>query len=92
MELTRENSKAMIYYDFRSGLTQKQLVDRLLSALGDKALPKTTINIKSIQRGRVRLSDDPRQGRPKTAATQEMVILSNVDNVHKLIEEDRHVT
>ncbi|KAL0870302.1 hypothetical protein ABMA27_005324 [Loxostege sticticalis] len=89
MELTRENSRAMIYYDFRSGLTQKQCVDRMLSAFGDKAPSKTTIYrwFAEFQRGRVKLSDDPRQGRPKTAVTQE-----NVDVVRKLIEEDRHVT
>ncbi|KAL0869896.1 hypothetical protein ABMA27_006096 [Loxostege sticticalis] len=71
MELTRENSRAMIYYDFRS------------------APSKTTIYrwFAEFQRGRVKLSDDPRQGRPKTAVTQE-----NVDVVGKLIEEDRNVT
>ncbi|TLO45018.1 transposase [Acinetobacter baumannii] len=89
MELTRENSRAMIYYDFRSGLTQKQCVDRMISAFGDEAPSKTTIYrwFAEFQRGRVKLSDDPRQGRPKTAVTQE-----NVDAVRKLIEEDRHVT
>ncbi|CAH1981042.1 unnamed protein product [Acanthoscelides obtectus] len=40
-----------------------------------------------FKRGRVNLSDDPRVGAPKTAVTQE-----NVDAVHKLIIEDRHVT
>ena len=89
MELTRENSRAMIYYDFRSGLTQKQCVDRMISAFVDEAPSKTTIYrwFAEFQRGRVKLSDDPRQGRPKTAVTQE-----NVDAVRKLIEEDRHVT
>ncbi|KAL0869565.1 hypothetical protein ABMA27_005831 [Loxostege sticticalis] len=77
MELTRENSRAMIYYDFRSGLTQKQ------------SPSKTTIYrwFAEFQRGRVKLSDESRQGRPKTSVTQE-----NVDVVRKLIEEDRHVT
>ncbi|CAK1598303.1 unnamed protein product [Parnassius mnemosyne] len=89
MELTRENSRAMIYYDFRSGLTQKQCVDRMISAFGDEAPSKTTIYrwFAEFQRGRVKLSDDPCQGRPKTAVTQE-----NVDAVRKLVEEDRHVT
>ncbi|KAL0829480.1 hypothetical protein ABMA28_004242 [Loxostege sticticalis] len=79
----------MIYYDFRSGLTQKQCADRMLSAFGDEAPSKSTIyrSFAEFQRGRDKLSDDPRQGRPKTAVTQE-----NVDVVRKLIEEDRHVT
>ncbi|CAK1604551.1 unnamed protein product [Parnassius mnemosyne] len=90
MELTRENSRAMIYYDFRSGLTQKQCVDRMISAFGDEAPSKTTIYrwFAEFQRvKRVKLSDDPRQGHPKTVVTQE-----NVDAVRKLIEEDQHVT
>ncbi|KAL0820759.1 hypothetical protein ABMA28_006579 [Loxostege sticticalis] len=89
MELTRGNSRAMIYYDFRSGFTQKQCIFLMLSAFGDEAPSKTTIYrwFAEFQRGRVKLSDDPRQGRPKTAVTQE-----NVDVVRKLIEEDQHVT
>ncbi|KAL0892671.1 hypothetical protein ABMA27_014392 [Loxostege sticticalis] len=79
MELTRENSRALIYYDFRSGLTQKQCVDLMLSAFGDET-PSKNHNLSL-------LSDDPHQSRPKTAVTQE-----NVDVVRKLIEKDRHVT
>lgn len=40
-----------------------------------------------FQRGHSSLSDKPREGRPKTAMTQE-----NVDAVRQLIVEDRHVT
>ena len=61
----------------------------MLSAFGDEAPSKTTIYrwFAEFQRGHVKLCDDSRQGRPKTVVTQD-----NVDTVHTLIEEDRHVT
>ena len=89
MELTRENLGAMIYYDFRCGRTQQQCVELMTSAFEDEAPSKTTIYrwFSEFQRERVSLSDAPREGRPKTAITQE-----NINAVQKLIEEDRHVT
>lgn len=43
----------------------------MISAFGNEAPSKTTIYrwFPEFQRGRVKLSDDPRQGRPKTAVT-----------------------
>lgn len=89
MELSRENLRAMIYYDFKSGLTQKQCGDRMIVAFGDEAPSKTTIYrwYSEFQRGRVSLMDDVREGRPKSAVSQE-----NVDVVRQLVKEDRHVT
>ncbi|KYN12143.1 hypothetical protein ALC57_15687 [Trachymyrmex cornetzi] len=37
MELTRENFRAMIYYDFRRGLSRQECIDQLTSTFDDKA-------------------------------------------------------
>lgn len=89
MELCRTNFRAMIYYDFKSGLTQKQCEERMVAAFNDEAPAKTTIYrwYSEFQRGRVSLTDEVREGRPKSAVTQE-----NVDVVRRMINEDRHVT
>lgn len=89
MELTPENFRAIINYNFRRNLTQKQCRVELVSVFGDDAPCKTTIQrwYSESQRERVSLSNDPKPGRPKTAVTQE-----NINAVQRLIEEDRHVT
>lgn len=89
MELSRENLRAMIYYDFKSGLTQKKCGDRMIAAFGNEASSKTTIYrwYSDFKRNRVSLTDDVREGRPKSAVTQE-----NIDAVRQMIKDDRHVT
>lgn len=89
MELTRESFRAMIYYDFRVGLSQQQCFDRLHSAFGDEAPSVQTIYnwFNEFKRGRRSLKDESREGRPKTA-----VVPENIDAVRELIKEDRHVT
>lgn len=43
MELTREHFRALIYYDFRRGLTQEQCIDQLHSTFGDEAPSTATV-------------------------------------------------
>lgn len=89
MELTSENLRAMIFYDFGSGLSGQRSIGRLRSAFGDEAPSKPTVYrwFAEFKRGRSTLSKAPGKGQPKTAMTQE-----NINAVQKLIEEDRHVT
>ncbi|CAH2008611.1 unnamed protein product [Acanthoscelides obtectus] len=89
MELNREHFRAIIYYNFQRQLPQQECLAELLSVFGNEAPYQSTISrwYGEFKRGRVGLSVDPRVGAPKTAVTQE-----NVDAVHKLIIEDRHVT
>ncbi|CAH2002088.1 unnamed protein product [Acanthoscelides obtectus] len=70
-------------------VAHQECLAELLSVFGNEAPHQSTISrwYGEFKRGRVRLSDDPRVGAPKTAVTQE-----NVDAVRKLIIEDRHVT
>lgn len=89
MELMRENFRSMIHYDFRCGLTQQQSIERLVSAFGDEAPSKSTVQrwFSEFNFGRSSLSHASGAGRPKTAVIQE-----NIDAVQKLIEADRNVT
>lgn len=89
MDLTRENFRAMIYYDFRRGLTQKQCIDQLTSTFGDEAPSKTTVYhwFSEFNRGRSVLTDEVKEGRPKS-----VVVPQNIDAVRELIMQDRHVT
>ncbi|KYQ57078.1 hypothetical protein ALC60_04066, partial [Trachymyrmex zeteki] len=43
MELTRENFRAMIYYDFRRGLLRQECIDQFTSTFGDKAPSFATV-------------------------------------------------
>ena len=44
MELNREHFHAIIFYNFRRGLTQQQCIDELNSIVGDK-VPSRTVFI-----------------------------------------------
>lgn len=89
MDLSKENFRAMIFYNFRRGLTWQQCLEEMKVVLGDESPGRTMVFkwYKEFERGRSNLKDDPREGRPKTAVIQE-----NVDAVRQLIQEDRHVT
>ncbi|CAK9815952.1 Histone-lysine N-methyltransferase SETMAR [Anthophora plagiata] len=89
MELTRENFRAMIYYDFRRGLSQQQCIDQLISTFGDEAPSKTTVYhwFSEFNRGRHSLTDEFKEGRPKS-----VVVPQNIDAVRELVMQDRHLT
>lgn len=44
MEISRENFRAIIFYDFKRGLTEEECINRLQSAFGDKSPSKTTVD------------------------------------------------
>ena len=88
MELQRTQWRAMIFYDFKSGLNQKQSLERLQTAFGNEAPSRTTVYdwFAEFRRGRNSLEDDPRSGRPTTATTETIVAA-----VLRMIEEDSRV-
>ncbi|GFY19506.1 histone-lysine N-methyltransferase SETMAR [Trichonephila clavipes] len=43
MECTREHYRAMIFYDFKAGLNQKEYVQRLQLAFGDESPCRATV-------------------------------------------------
>ena len=89
MEPQREHFRAMIFYDFKSGLNQAQTFESFTQAFGDRAPSCATIFnwFAAFKRGRTSLEDEGRNGRPSTAVTEE-----NVDAVEKMVREDLRVT
>ena len=89
MEYNRENFRAIIFYNFRRGLTQQQCIDELKSVFDDKAPSKTRVYrwYGEFNRGRSSLQDEFREGRRKS-----VVVPETIDAVCQLILQDRHVT
>lgn len=89
MELTREHWRAMIFYDFKSGLNQSESIDRLHKAFGDDAPSRATVFdwYAEFKRGRQHLQDDSHPGRPATAVTAK-----HIAAVRDLVEEDPRTT
>ena len=88
MELTRENLRAMIYYDFRRGLSRQECIDQLISTFIDEVLSYVTVKrlYNKFNCSRHSLTDDLRKDRPKSVVEPE-----NIDAVKKLIMKDRHI-
>ena len=89
MELNREHFRAIIFYNFRRGLTQEQCINQLNLTFGDEVPSTATVYrwYTEFKRGRSSLTDEVKEGRPKS-----VIVPKNIDAVRKLIEEDRHVT
>lgn len=89
MDVSREAFRAMIFYDYKRGLTFKESQENLQAAFGESAPALATITywFREFKRGRENLNDDPRPGRPPTAVTHE-----NVIRVEWLLRENRHIT
>ncbi|KAF8774406.1 Protein GVQW3 like protein [Argiope bruennichi] len=72
-----------------NGLTQQECIESPRETFGNEApAEKTVYNwFAEFRRGRASVSDESRKGRPKS-----VLIPKNIDDVRKVIEEDRHVT
>ena len=89
MDLSKEHYRAVIFYNFKRGLSRKQCFEEINRVLGDKSCSLATIKrwYNEFQRGRLSLSDGFRAPKLKTAVTEK-----NIDLVRNMIDEDRHVT
>ncbi|XP_031627958.1 uncharacterized protein LOC116343836 [Contarinia nasturtii] len=89
MELTRENFRTMIYYEFRLGLSRQECIDQLVSTFGDEAPSFSTMKnwYNEFNRGRGLLKNEPHEGRLKS-----VVVPQNIDAARNMTMEDRHVT
>ena len=89
MELEKEHFRAMILYDFKSGLNETRSLERLQQAFGDLASSRAT-NFRWFQefkRDRTSLKDDERSERPAIAVTEE-----NIAAVEKMVREINRAT
>lgn len=89
MECGREHFRAMIFYDFKVGLTENQCIKRLISGFGDDAPSRATVFrwYAQFKRGIFSLKDDEKSGRPSTAVTEK-----NINIIKKMLLEDAKTT
>ena len=75
MVLNRKHFRAIIFYNFRRGLTQQQCIDELNSIFGDKAPSRTSVYrwYGEFNRDRGLLQDEFREGRPKLVVVPETI-------------------
>ena len=86
MELNREHFRAIIFYNFRRGLTQQQCINLIF---GDEAPSRTSVYrwFGEFNRGRSSPQDEFREGRPKS-----VIVSETIDAVGQLILQNHHVT
>ncbi|GFU40787.1 putative mariner transposase [Nephila pilipes] len=89
MELNREHFRAIIFHNFRRGLSRQECFDELNSLYSDKAPSYSTVKNRynEFNRGRCSIQDESRAGRPKS-----VVVPEKINAVRELIKQDRHVT
>lgn len=89
MELERRDFRAMIFYDFKKGLTQEQCHVSLVSAFSGQAPSRATVFnwFAEFKRGRQKLKDEAHTGRIPHASTME-----NTAAVQAMVNADRRVT
>ena len=80
---------AIIYYDFRRGLSRQEWSDQVISTFGYEAPSYATMKrwCNEFNHGCYSLTDEFRKGRPKSVVGPE-----NINTVQKLTIQDRHVT
>ena len=85
MELERRDYRAMIYYDFRRGLSQEECLKQFLETFSDAAPSRATFFrwFAEFRRGRESLQDDPHPGRPPTA-----VLPETISAIEKMLKVD----
>ena len=89
MELTYENFRAMIYYDFRRGLSRQECIDQLISTFGDETPSYATVKrwYNEFNCCCHFLTNKFRKDRQKSFVGPE-----NINAVQKLMMQDRNVT
>jgi histone-lysine N-methyltransferase SETMAR len=89
MELEREHIRAIIFYNWKRGLTSAECEEEMRQTLGTSAPHRTTISrwYTQFDRGQDTLKDDSRPGRIPVSTDDE-----NVEKLRVLLKEDPHMT
>jgi transposase len=80
--------RAVIKFFVKEGLTPNKIHSKFIKVYGDSSPSFSTIKERAVEfkRGRTSLEDDPREGRPKSATTPEIV-----EQVHDMLLGDRRM-
>ena len=80
--------RAVIKFFVKEGLTPNEIHSKFIKVYGDSSPSFSTIKkwAAEFKRGRTSLEDDPREGRPKSATTPEII-----EQVHDMVLDDRRM-
>jgi len=80
--------RAVIKFSVKEGLTPNKIHSKFIKVYGDSSPSFSTIKkwAAEFKRGRTSLEDDPREGRPKSATTPEII-----EQVHDMVLDDRRM-
>src|SRR5581483_9797649 len=89
MEFDKEQIRAIIYYNWKRGLTRAQCDEEMKTVLGTSAPHLATIKrwYNDFYHGRQTLEDEAKPGRPISATTDEMI-----EKIRELIVENPRLT
>ena len=88
-DLSRENSKALVFAAWKNGLKVKQIRSSLANAFVDRIPSQRSIYqwIKEFKAGKITFQDAPRSGRPAKAASE-----PNIAFLEQVIKENPRIT
>jgi transposase len=80
--------RAVIKFFVKEGLKPKEIYSKFIKVYGHSSPPFSTLKkwAAKFKRGRTNLEDDPREGRPKSATTPEII-----EQVHDMVLDDRRM-
>jgi len=80
--------RAVIKFFVKEGLTPNEIHSTFIKVYGDSSPSFSTVKkwAAEFKRGRTSLEDDPREGRPKSATTPEII-----EQVHDMVLDDRRM-
>ena len=81
--------RAVIKFLFLEGVAPKEIHERMLKVYNDCSPTIRTVErwVAEFKRGRTSIEDDPREGRPKSASTPEIIA-----KIQDMVLEDRRLT
>ena len=87
MDLTRDQIRFMIYYDYKKELSQQECLESLKKTFGDSCVSRATVNYQFAQFNHDgdHFKDEPYFDQLRTAVT-----LENLEAVHQLVVVNPH--
>ena len=88
LKMDKIEYRAVIKFFVKEGLTPNEIHSKFINVYGDSSPSFSTIKkwAAEFKRGRTSLEDDPREGRPKSATTPEII-----EQVHDMVLDDRRI-